>query len=421
MHILVVTDQHPQSLGGVQVSLQTQRKFLERLGHRMTIVSGRLHRKHQADAREIDLPSMSITRDREYSMFLPSKRNVNRVRSALDALPATERAVDLIHVQGDFWGALLGYRLAHALKVPVVHTMHNNVDEGTRAVSAFAPVAFWALNVWRRLVLGGTRSTERGAWRYLASLAERATVVTAPSSHFAEQLTRHGAVGLLGRVLVTPTGVDDELVEAALTEVTAHSPATRAALATQPGDDVTVEHPLVRFVWLGRFSHEKRVIEMLDAVARVPGICVDVFGSGMLLNQVHDRITQLDLSARVRLRGSVTHLEALTAIARADALLQTSIGFETQGMTVFEALALGTPCVVSDPAIAADATEGHIWQVPDASTEALADTLRRAADELRATRGVSGGAQSNAYLHSSRIQLMLEAYSAVAEQSFLRE
>ena len=44
MHILIVTDQHPESLGGVQVAIRLQRKFLERLGHRVTIAAPALHR-----------------------------------------------------------------------------------------------------------------------------------------------------------------------------------------------------------------------------------------------------------------------------------------------------------------------------------------------------------------------------------------
>ena len=53
MHILAFTDQHAQSLGGVQVSLRLQRKFLQRLGHEFTIVAPRLHRSHERDEHDI--------------------------------------------------------------------------------------------------------------------------------------------------------------------------------------------------------------------------------------------------------------------------------------------------------------------------------------------------------------------------------
>ncbi|MGO1539916.1 MAG: glycosyltransferase, partial [Leucobacter sp.] len=76
MHILIVTDQHADSLGGVQVSIRLQRRFLERLGHTVTVAAPELHRPgYRADAQDhsayINLPSLPITRDREYGVAWP--------------------------------------------------------------------------------------------------------------------------------------------------------------------------------------------------------------------------------------------------------------------------------------------------------------------------------------------------------------
>ncbi|WP_010155933.1 glycosyltransferase, partial [Leucobacter chromiiresistens] len=149
MHILVVTDQHPESLGGVQVAIRMQRRALERLGHRVTVAAPALHRRGHATAaadREayIDLPSRPITRDREYGITWPGRRTDRALARALAERPP----VDLVHVQGDFWGAMTGVRAARGLRAPIVHTMHNHVDEGTRAVTPLAPLAFAGLRVW---------------------------------------------------------------------------------------------------------------------------------------------------------------------------------------------------------------------------------------------------------------------------------
>src|SRR5699024_3985615 len=108
--------------------------------------------------------------DRDYAVCWPGRASVRRVMQALDGVPS----VDLVHVQGDFWGALIGYQLARALVVPVVNTMHNNLDVGTRAVTPFASLVFRALGLARFLTLGRTPPRARGArggWRYLAALA----------------------------------------------------------------------------------------------------------------------------------------------------------------------------------------------------------------------------------------------------------
>ena len=39
MHIAFFSDQHPSTLGGLQVSLRLQRDYMERLGHRVTVIA----------------------------------------------------------------------------------------------------------------------------------------------------------------------------------------------------------------------------------------------------------------------------------------------------------------------------------------------------------------------------------------------
>ena len=74
-------------------------------------------------------------------------------------------------------------------------------------------------------------------------------------------------------------------------------------------------------------------------------------------------VARLAPAASIVFAGRLPYAETLRRIAAADAVVQTSIGFETQGMTVFEAASLGTPAVVSDPDIGAELGSGF-WQVP---------------------------------------------------------
>lgn len=75
----------------------------------------------------------------------------------------------------------------------------------------------------------------------------------------------------------------------------------------------------------------------------------------------------------------------LARIAAADALVQTSIGFETVGMTPFEAATLGTPSIISDPDIAAELGAGF-WAVADA--DGAGAGARRGARRDAAGRGI---------------------------------
>src|SRR5690606_18526958 len=121
-----------------------------------------------------------------------------------------------------------------------------------------------------------------------------------------------------------------------------------------------------RFVWLGRMSPEKRLLPFVRAVvASGVDADIDVIGGGAQLGAAR-RIARGH--SGVRFLGRLSYPETLARIAAADAVVQTSIGFETQGMTPFEAAALGTPTVVSDPDIAAE-LRGGCWEVPDAAAD----------------------------------------------------
>ncbi|MGO2684850.1 MAG: glycosyltransferase, partial [Microbacterium sp.] len=107
MHIVFFGDQHLESLGGAQVSMRLQRRFLERAGHTVTAVAPKMHAgTHAVDAGYLDLPSIPITLDREYSMSWPGRRTDR----FLDRAFTTRPPADLVHVQADFWGAFIGHR-----------------------------------------------------------------------------------------------------------------------------------------------------------------------------------------------------------------------------------------------------------------------------------------------------------------------
>ncbi|MGF3056313.1 glycosyltransferase family 4 protein [Microbacterium sp. YY-01] len=396
MHIVFFGDQHPDSLGGAQVSMRLQKKYLERAGHTVTIVAPRMHssRMLPADAAVpasdvVALPSVAITRDREYSFTWPGRRT----DVFIDMEFARRKPVDVVHVQADFWGALAGYRFAHRHGLPVVHTMHNRVDVGLAAVTRLHRPALAVLNAWRRWALRerGRQPTGTDGWAYLRGLAAGAMAVTAPSGHFARRLERHS---VYESVDVVWNGIDDELVDSLLENRPARDPAQRP-----------------RLLWIGRMSPEKRLLPFLEAVVEA-GIDadIDVVGSGGQM-QAAQRIAQRAQGSSIRFLGPEPYRAVLQRIQRADAVVQTSVGFETQGMTPFEAAALGTPSIVCDPDIAAE-LGGGLWQVPDATQ--LAATLRRAVNDIAAAVAPSPlAAVGENFRQSSRTAAMLAVYERV--------
>lgn len=417
MHVVMFADQHLESLGGAQVSMRLQKRFLERAGHVVTVVAPRLHRDAPDDAAYLDLPSIAITPDREYALTWPGARTDRFV----DAQMGARLPVDVVHVQADFWGAFIGHRYAARHGLPVVHTMHNRVDVGIEATAPFPGLVLRVLNAWARRALrgaansrtdagssqnpvgsagGGADAMARGhasktdaadGWAYLRRLARLSRAVTAPSSHFGRRLEEHGVTE---SVDVIWNGIDDDVLDAALASGTS----TR-----RPGRP--------RFVWLGRMSPEKRLLPFLEAVI-ASGIDaeVEIVGGGAQLRAARRLIERGTPRATVTFAGRLPYAETLRRLADADAVVQTSIGFETQGMTVFEAASLGTPAVVSDPDIADELGSGT-WMVTDATVPALANALRRAAADIAAGTAVEPDASiAERFRQSSRTAAMVDVY-----------
>ncbi|MCH6230373.1 glycosyltransferase [Microbacterium sp. CFH 31415] len=416
MHVVMFGDQHVETLGGAQVSMRLQRRFLELAGHTVTIVAPAVHgprgRSIAADAAYLDLPSIPITFDREYSMSWPGRRTDRWVDAALAARPP----VDVVHIQADFWGAFIGHRYAARHGLPVVHTMHNRVDVGVEATAPFPSTVLAVLNAWQRRALDVQSSGDADGsdgWAFLRRFAGRSHAVTAPSTHFARRLEDHGVVpggrrGILdlhspgSSVDVVWNGIDDDVLDATLAE----APEGRA-----PGP--------ARLVWLGRMSPEKRLLPFLEALAE-SGVRaeVEVIGGGGQLAAAERVVARTRPAASVVFAGRLPYAETLRRIAGADAVVQTSIGFETQGMTIFEAASLGTPSVVSDPDLAAELGAGF-WRVgegtrADASTGALAEALRTAVADIDAGASVPVDPTiRERFRQSSRTAAMVEIYDRI--------
>ena len=127
-------------------------------------------------------------------------------------------------------------------------------------------------------------------------------------------------------------------------------------------------------------------MEFIEALklAKLDNVVVDVYGRGPLWKKAEDAIKSFGLEEQVILHGRAAHARMLQHFAKADALVQTSVGFETQGMTVYEAAAVGTPSILCDANIAEEFEPGAHWVVADDSIQALADSLVQAISDIRA-------------------------------------
>lgn len=387
MHIAFFSDQHPGTLGGLQVSLGLQRKHLERRGHTVTVCAPNSKRVPSPQYSRPHDVLLNATQIGEHSFTLAGQRFDRNIDDAFAGRPP----VDVVHVQADVWGAWHGYRFAARHRLPVVHTMHTNLEVGLPAMMPFPSAVFRLMFAAQRRFLTG-RSI-RSVREYITAFAEHTDLVIAPSRHFAAKLYDYG---IEDEIHILPTGVDDALI---------------AALR----DGYPRVHHRPVFVWPGRVSREKHLSDLLRAFARADlNAEVHVYGAGNDLARCQRLAETYGISDRVTFFGAVSHLRVLEAIRDAEAVVQTSVGYETQGLTVYEAASIGTPVILRDRSIATDLPEELRHTAADTTIQSLANALE--AFTSRVAKSGTGSGMPTDRFYQSRLAVRAEALYRLARE-----
>ncbi len=393
MHIALFMDQHPHSLGGVQTSVMLQKKYLNRNGVQVTIFAPKSKRMVQ-DADIKVIPSSYATIGREYSVVWSLRKASKFCQSQYEA-----QHFDLVHLQGDFAAASLAIELAKSRNLPLVYTSHTNVDVmANKLIGKPFKIVLLRFFTWQHAHFLKIANHPKvfNAFEYMAFIHRNMDKVLAPSSHYAKLLK---AKGVAEEVEVVINGVDDEL----LTDLKRRTP---------------IPQKPVHFVWAGRMQPEKRLLQALEAFARAKGkATLDVYGFGPLERAAKNLVRARRLSKRVKFHGKLPHRDILQVFADADAVMQTSIGFETQGLTVYEAAAVGTPTILCDPNISAELPAGSNWLDKDGSIKGLAKTVKKANKDISEGKTKRETLADNKWLYQSEISKeTIALYKQMIEQ-----
>jgi glycosyltransferase involved in cell wall biosynthesis len=389
MHVALFTDLHPESLGGTQMSVATQRRALEQRGHQVTVFTAPLAQTVDRDPCVVELRPVPVVaplmrklgRHEDFMFVWPSKTN----RAIIDEAFGAREPIDVVHTQGDLGVAIAGVEAARRHGLPVVQTKHTRFDVYfEQATATPLPLALLFGLMQERhlpadfdLVRVKESAASRLAWRLMVAHAQAVDHEITPTSHFAQSLVRRG---VNRPITVISNGVDDGEIDRA-----------RAVDVIMPPDS----GPL-RLIWCGRLSSEKRVLAAVQAVALVDHCTLDIYGEGHLGASIRKTIESTGLSERVRLHGRVDREQCLVAMGSSDALLFTSSDFDTQGLVLLEAAAMSLPTIYCDPALSETVPEGGGLLSADPSPASLAaairvlvgdrDTLRKMADSVTTRR-----------------------------------
>jgi phosphatidylinositol alpha-mannosyltransferase len=237
---------------------------------------------------------------------------------------------DVVHVHEPFTPSTSMFA-ALVATTPVVATFHAWLDR-SRLMDLSAPVL---RQVDRRI--------------------DAAVAVSEAAASFARHVRR-------GPIEIVPNGVD-------------------VARFAEPGEPLEGLPPGRRILWVGRLDPQKGFGVMVDAFARLARDFDDVFL--LVAGEGRERVALRSLDRRARNRvvpfGSVPHEELPRYHAAADVFCSPSVGQESFGMTLVEAMAAGVPVVATDipgyREVVRDGMDGLL--VPPNDPGAIAEAIRR--------------------------------------------
>lgn len=196
-------------------------------------------------------------------------------------------------------------------------------------------------------------------------------------------------------------------------------------LSPDPGEAPTKQQrPYALFV--GRLSPEKGIGVLLEAWKHIPNIPLRIVGGGPLKHWVVNMLETENLSC-VEFIGPLEREQVYAQMRGAYMLVLPSVYYETFGMVALEALAVGTPVIVSDHGAPAEVVEHGIsgWHFPVGDAKALADTVRtvwQQPQQIKKMRRAAREAYLTRYTAQQNYPLLMDIYRRViAEERAARK
>lgn len=323
MNVGIFTDCYLPTRNGVSTAVFQAKQELQRRGHSVVVLTvsspGRLER----DPTVQRFPSLPFNDEIEVRLALVRDDAIARVVDA--------HKLDLIHTHTEFSLGWAGRRAAKRAGLPWVHTLHTLYP------------------AYRHYLPMGSLLPPKAIDRFLAQFLRGYDTLVCPSEKMRIYLARF----LPGsRATLIGNGVSRERFAPAHAEETM---GVRRALGIGPAEKV--------ILYVGRLAQEKRVLELLQAVApllrREHSYRILFVGAGPARDRLAAAVRQADLESQVLLMGPVEWERISDVYALADAFVTASLS-EIHPMTLIEALACGLPIVARrDLALAGLVQDGY--------------------------------------------------------------
>lgn len=371
MRIAMMTDSWFPTRDGVVTSITIIKESLEALGHEVFIVAP----EPEKEFRQEGVYYFPAVRFRSYEGYYVPILPSNKMEVLREIDP------DVIHIHGVATMALRGLVCGHELGIPTVMTFHTMVDD---AAKYYSPIKI------------PPETMEKLIWIYLRQILKRMDVVVTPTACIGEELKSRGAVC---RNLVTiPTGTNTAEFHPGIAS-----------------DDIRRRHGLEGkrvAIHVGRISYEKELDMVVRAMQRIDATLL-VTGKGPAKADIEKLVEDLGPQDKVVFTGFVPDSELPAYYNAADIAVSAS-KFETQGLSILEAMASGKPVACRNgrafAEIVHDGVNGYLFDDVDGCVEAMEKAFDASAEVREASlkTALDNSREKSAQLYVDAYELAIE-------------
>ena len=297
-----------------------------------------------------------------------------------------KRRFKVVHAHSPFVAGMTASRVARVQKIPLVATFHSKYrDDFSRIMPA--PMVDVVI-------------------KEIVRFYKKADAVWVPQESVKDVLYSYG---YKGPVDVMPNGCDlaGDYPESFFQEA-------RTALGLEDG--------LFTMLFVGQHIWEKNLRLTIEALARIKDLPYRMFfiGTGYAEGEMKELVSQLGIGEKVTFVGRVTDRELLKRYyAAADLFLFPSL-YDTDGLVVREAAALGTPSVMLREASASGMlTDGETGFKIAGTLDDFEALLRALAADPGRIKAVGRGARSIVRSWEDIADEALDRYNAILSHRFL--
>ena len=427
MHIAFFTDVFLEIPGGIPSSIKAQKTALESLGHHVTIFcpgwkkqqpvismdkQSRLSLKQNLNEDIIIVPSFKLL----HPNGAPLAKSPRKILKYINELyPNFSSSFDLVHVHYEASCSIAGVKLAKKYHLKLVQTMHGREDIAiyTNVPTPLNYLVAPLLNFLHRKSLESiqkrkitlpqkdnfliTTSVHRNMWELMIRQASLADIVISPSQHFAKNLEHYHAAKT---VHVVSNGIDDELLAK-------YSFKIRERQQNDP----------LKIIWSSRVSKEKRILPFLESIKQSKyhkNIQLTVIGDGNQLQEAKVFAKTNLTDTKIVFLGLVPHEELFQYEKDQHLSIINSYGFDTQGMTILEAIACGLPVIYADPAMDENIPDHCGLRTKNNTPNAMAELLDYIFENPELIQAMSRAAlrASPSVMQSAQIKNLLNLYQS---------